>query len=110
VSEWYLVEVAGRRRAIAAAHVRQVTQMGPVTPVPGAPPEVAGVTALGGQILPVLMLSPGGHPAAANLPLVIIEAGAATAGLCVERALGPGDPASAEPLDVVELLERLRSG
>ena len=49
-------EVGGRRYAVDVCHVRGVVPLGPLTPVPIAPPEIRGVTQLQGQILPVVDL------------------------------------------------------
>jgi chemotaxis signal transduction protein len=38
-------------------HVREVSDLGEVTPVPGSPPELLGVQNLRGQILPVVDLA-----------------------------------------------------
>jgi len=54
--ELLFFELAGESCAIEAPAVRQVARLGEVTPVPGAPPALLGVTNLGGEILPVFDL------------------------------------------------------
>jgi purine-binding chemotaxis protein CheW len=49
---------AGERYAIETPHVRRISVIGHVTPVPGAPEHFAGVMNLGGDILPLVDLSP----------------------------------------------------
>lgn len=44
--------------AIRAEHVREVARVERVTAYPGAPPDVAGVAAVRGQIVPVLDVTP----------------------------------------------------
>jgi purine-binding chemotaxis protein CheW len=50
------LRVGGERYAIAASEVRAVAALARLTPLPHAPPEVAGLTARGGAILPVFHL------------------------------------------------------
>ena len=46
-----ICEIAGRRAAIAASDVRSVIEIEGVTPIPGTPPHIAGLTALRSQAL-----------------------------------------------------------
>lgn len=48
--------VAGERYAIAAHAVRAVAELTRLTPLPHAPPELAGLTARGGVVVPVFHL------------------------------------------------------
>lgn len=56
VEEWVLFEVAGRPYGLPVAGVVEVVRVGTVTPVPGAPPAVAGVFGLRGRVLPLVDL------------------------------------------------------
>ncbi len=49
-----MTEIAGRRCALRADDVRSVIDLGNVTPVPGAPDFVLGITALRSQTLTVI--------------------------------------------------------
>ena len=49
-----VVALADGRYAVPVASVREVIRTGRLTPVPGAPPAVLGITNLRGEILPVL--------------------------------------------------------
>ncbi len=58
--------------AIRASDVREVARLERVTPYPGAPADVPGVTALRGQIVPVLFLAP---PDVASGPAILVSDG-----------------------------------
>ena len=49
-----IVRLAGERVAIPASEVEAVVETGPLTPVPGAPPHVAGLCALRSRVLTVI--------------------------------------------------------
>ncbi len=49
-----ICEIAGRRAAIAASDVRSVIEVEGITPIPGTPPHIAGLTALRSQALTVV--------------------------------------------------------
>lgn len=51
-----LLRVGGEAYAIPASAVRAVAELTRLTPLPHAPPEVAGLTARGGEIFPVFHL------------------------------------------------------
>jgi purine-binding chemotaxis protein CheW len=102
-----VVEVGGRRIAVPTASVREVTTLATLTPVPGAPPAVAGLTQVRGQILPVLDVDGDGARAApAQDTIVIVERGPVRAALRVDRVTGV-EP-SADPVAELDLDELLR--
>jgi chemotaxis signal transduction protein len=106
-----LVELGDHRLAVPAARVREVAQAAAVTPVPTAPPPVAGLTQVRGQILPVLDLT-GPTPRAVRPldPLLIVELGAARAALRVDRVIGvAAQPGEAELLDLAELFDEIQA-
>ena len=51
-----VIEVAGERLALPADALREVARWRDPTPVPGAPPPIAGVISQRGAVLPVLDL------------------------------------------------------
>jgi purine-binding chemotaxis protein CheW len=113
-----LVEVAGRRLAVPAARVREVSAVSTVTPIPTAPPPVVGLTQLRGQIIAVLDLAP--EEVSKDLltshermprpqdPLVVVELGPARAALWVDRVLGVQADDSAEVIDIGALFDQVR--
>lgn len=56
VSEVIVVRIGGERYGLPAAAVHAVAALTRLSPLPHAPPEVAGLTARGDQILPVFHL------------------------------------------------------
>jgi chemotaxis signal transduction protein len=51
-----LFELGNRRCAVELATVEEVIPLGPITPVPSAPPAIAGAVNVRGQVCPVLRL------------------------------------------------------
>ena len=49
-----MCSIAGRRAAIPASAIRSVIEIEDVTPIPGTPPHIAGLTALRSQALTVI--------------------------------------------------------
>ncbi len=49
-----MAQIAGRRCALPASGVKSVIELGTITPVPGSPNFVAGITALRSQALTVI--------------------------------------------------------
>jgi purine-binding chemotaxis protein CheW len=76
--------------AIPVTHVSEIADVGDLTPVPGAPPEVLGVRNLRGQILPVVDLAMLLRIPRTTAPswLVVAEAGELTAGLAIDEVSG----------------------
>jgi chemotaxis signal transduction protein len=109
MAELVLVEIAGRRLALPSAQVRSVAAASWVTPVPTAPPPVAGVTQIRGHILPVIDLVEPARPVQPDDPLLVIEYGPARAALRVDRVLADDTPGDAERLDVGALFDALRA-
>jgi chemotaxis signal transduction protein len=128
---WF--ELSGRRFAIPLAQVREVVTSGVVTPMPGAPPCLYGLTSVRGGLIPVVDLGPlvGGAPGVARpgSALVVVEAAPqpwsdgqpARAAIAVERVLAlhplargakaqESDAAAATTaLDVAALLGKVRA-
>lgn len=102
-----VVDVGGRRLSVAARHVRELTTSGWVTPVPTAPPPVAGVTQLRGQIVTVLDVVEPPRAVPPEIPLLVLEYGPARAVLVFLRLCAPDEPAD-ETLDVGALFESVR--
>ena len=71
--------IAGRRAAIPAIRVQSVIEIDEITPIPGAPSFIRGLTALRSQALTVidctvaLGLEPGETPAQQRAAVVAIE-------------------------------------
>jgi chemotaxis signal transduction protein len=101
-----VVDVGGRKLAVAVAHAREVAAAGWVTPVPTARPPVAGVTQLRGQILPVLDVAETPRVVQPEDPLLVLEYGPARAALVFTRLCAPDEPA--ERLDVGALFDAVR--
>lgn len=95
-----LLRVGGETYAIPAAAVRAVAELTRLTPLPHAPPEVAGLTARGGEIFPVfhlravLGLSLSALPE--QSPMLLLGAGGDAFALIVDEVLGARlfDPAT----------------
>lgn len=104
-----IVRLAGRRIALPAAEVEAVVELEGLTPVPGAPPHVAGLSALRSRVLTIIdsraalglpsaeaslaeaiVVASGGHAYALLVEQIedVIEAGAAAAP--VKADPGPG--------------------
>ncbi len=98
------LRVGAERYALAVEHVLEVTPFSPPTPLPGARPDLLGLVALRGRVLPVyepagLLGAPGERR---PTRIVVLADGALRAGIAVDEvfAVGPlPDPAPAdEPL------------
>lgn len=89
--------------ALSLAEVQEILPVRPLTRVFHAPPAIAGVTSLRGEVLPVLDLGVlvGQEPVLSRLPsciAVIAEPGGRRAGLLVEALLGLRDIGELQPL------------
>jgi len=98
-----VVDVATRRCALDLQHVREVLSLGPVTPVPAAPPAVAGAVNVHGHVsavvdLGLLIDGAPSEPRQGDV-CVLVEAGSYTVVLCVKRVheVAFVDVAAAEP-------------
>ena len=93
MSTYVRLRVAAEAYAIPVAHVREIADVGDVTPVPGLRPEVLGVCNLRGQILPVIDLAMllGVPRPGASARLLVAEAGGLAAGLAIDEVSGVGD-------------------
>jgi chemotaxis signal transduction protein len=108
MSDVVVVDVGQRRLAVASSQAREVAHASWVTPVPTAPPPVAGVTQLRGQILPVLDLGQSPRPVQPEETLLIVEYGPTRAALRVVELLPVDTPA--ERLDLGALFDSIRAG
>jgi purine-binding chemotaxis protein CheW len=80
-------QVGDESFALPVRQVLEVADLGPLAPVPGAPPSVLGVRNLRGQVLPVIDLASVLGTARANdqaTRLVIAEEGGRRAGLAID--------------------------
>jgi purine-binding chemotaxis protein CheW len=111
MSEVVVVRVAGRPFAVPTARVREVAPLVALTPVPIAPPRVAGLTQIRGQILPVLdLVADGVHAPKPNDPLVVVELGPVRAAIAVDSVEGvQSPPDGTEVVDVGALFDELRA-
>jgi purine-binding chemotaxis protein CheW len=105
-----VVEIGARRIALRSVDVREVVALSTVTPVPLAPPMLAGLTQVRGQIVPLVDLAETARRPRPSDPLVLLELGSARAALLVDKVIGVlrNDPATGTPLDVPGVFERLR--
>lgn len=85
-----LFELAGTRYALPSRSVRHVEMLDQLTPVPNAPPWVAGIVFSRGAVIPAVDLRRRfGHPAAPPDPrtrLIVVEHAGRTLGLIVDVA------------------------
>jgi purine-binding chemotaxis protein CheW len=90
------VRVAGEHYALPVGQVLEVADLGEIPPVPGSPPEIAGVRNLRGQVIPVIGLATmlglnGDEPSR----IVVAESGELRAGLAVNEVVDVGELAPA---------------
>jgi chemotaxis signal transduction protein len=86
------VTLAAEAYAVPVEHVLEAAELGQVRPVPGARPELLGVSNLRGQILPVVGLAAllGVQRAASPRRLLVAEARGLQVGLAVDEVSGIG--------------------
>ena len=72
------------RRAIELRWVKEIITLGPVVPVPGAPPEIAGAVNYHGRILPVLVPGQGEPGSHSGDPAIVVEVGDVTCAIATE--------------------------
>ena len=72
---YLLARMAGRAVAISADQVESVVDIGPLVPVPGAPPEVEGLAALRSRVMTVIgsRAALGEGDAAATTPRAVVS-------------------------------------
>ena len=95
------VKVAGEAYAMPVEHVLEAAELGKVRAVPGARPELLGITSMRGQILPVVDLARllGVHRAAPPGRLLVAEARDFRVGFAIDEVTGIGDLGQPEELD-----------
>lgn len=102
-----IVRLAGRRIALPAREIESVVELEGLTPVPGAPPHVAGLSALRSRVLTVIdsrasLCLPGDGEASAG-EAIVVPSGGHTYALLVEQiedvfeASGEPEPVQASP-------------
>ena len=106
---WLVVDVLGEVRTLERESVREVARLVDLTPVPGAPPSVRGVTHLHGRIVAVLDPRHDGRGALAaearpqlGDPLLLLEGRGEAVALWATRVR---EPARHEPLDAANALD-----
>jgi purine-binding chemotaxis protein CheW len=90
MSTYVRIRVAEETYAMPVANVREISDLGELTPVPGVRPEVLGVRNLRGQILPVIDLAMllGVARTASPSRLLVAEADGKAAGLAIDEVSG----------------------
>jgi chemotaxis signal transduction protein len=93
VSVYVRVRVGSEAYALPVEHVLEVAELGAVTPMPGAPTEVLGVSNLRGQIVPVIDLSFVFGIGRTDKPrrLLVAEAAGRRAGFAIDEVNEVGD-------------------
>lgn len=85
------VRVGQEHYALPVDRVLEVAELGDPTPLPGSPPEIAGVHNLRGQVIPVLALATIlGLPGADPDRIVVVELDDRRAGLAVDAVVDVG--------------------
>jgi len=99
MSTYVRIRVAEEAYAMPVTHVREISDLGELTPVPGVRSEVLGVRNLRGQILPVVDLAMLLGVARTGSPsrLLVAEADGLAAGLAIDEVSGVDE--LAEPPD-----------
>ena len=84
------LRVAAEAYAMPVQHVREIANLGDITPVPGLRREILGVRNLRGQILPVVDLAMLLQISRTGFPdrLLVAEAGGLAAGLVIDEVSG----------------------
>ena len=84
------LRVAAEAYAIQVTQVREVSGLGEVTPVPGAPPGVLGVRNLRGQLVPVIDLAAVLGISRVGAPgyLLVVQVNGDQAGLAIDAVSG----------------------
>ena len=84
-----IVRIAGRRIALPACEVEAVVELEGLTPVPGAAPHVAGLSALRSRVRTVIdscaSLGLGADAAGASCEAIVVPSGGHTYALLVEQ-------------------------
>ncbi|WP_156678410.1 chemotaxis protein CheW [Sphingomonas profundi] len=88
---YLIATIAGQRVALAAAPIESAVEIAAITPVPRAPPHVAGLAALRSRVLTIVdctcSLALGRHPAETRGRAVIVTVDAHQYGLLVDDVL-----------------------
>ncbi len=86
-----LFQVAETAMAVPVAQVEYVERMGPLTPIPGAPPFLRGVASLRGQVVPVVDLAErlglGHRPLGPKARVLVVRVEGQTVGMAVDDVL-----------------------
>lgn len=96
------VLAAGEHYALPVSGVREISPLGPITPVPGAPAAILGVWNLRGDVIAAVDLARllGLESSGKQTRVVVSEDGELRVGLVVEAVTDVGDlPGPLEPAD-----------
>lgn len=102
-ASYILCEVHGATYALPSDDIEQLDMVGPLTPVPNAPPWVDGVVSVRGQVIPAMSLRARfGFPRAAydvRSRLIVVRSGGRKVGLLADsaREFAAIDAAQIEP-------------
>jgi chemotaxis signal transduction protein len=109
MSDIVVVDLGERRVCIPSSQARELAAAGFITPVPMAPPTVAGVMQLRGQILPIIDLGAGTRrPVQPEDSVLVVEYGPTRAALRIVELLPVDTPA--ERLDLGTVFDAIRAG
>jgi purine-binding chemotaxis protein CheW len=92
------LRVGGEAYAFAVEHVLEVTDLGAIAPVPGAPANVVGVRNLRGEVLPVFDLASlfGIERDGGAQRMVVVEHDGRRAGFVIDDVVGVAELAAPE--------------
>lgn len=103
-----VVELSGQYFGIELRHVHAFCPIGPLTPIPGCPPHVAGIFSLRGHFVSLLELAPALNlppPAGSRPKAVVCSVGEAVVALALDEVVDVINPAAADlqppPAEVV---------
>jgi purine-binding chemotaxis protein CheW len=95
------LRIGAERYALAVEHVLEVTTFSPPTPLPGTRPDLLGLVALRGRVLPVYeaagLLGVPDEPRPTRI--VVVADGALRAGVAVDEVLAVGPLPDTAPAD-----------
>lgn len=98
-----ILERGGAWVHVEGESARALVALGDLTPVPGAPAAVCGLTQIDGAVVPVIDAVGGGGAIGAGAALLLVEAGGVRAALVGDHAVAPADEAVAGGSRAVDL-------
>jgi purine-binding chemotaxis protein CheW len=108
-----VVELGTQYFGIELRHVHAFCHIGPLTPIPGCPPHIAGIFSLRGQFITLLELAPAldlPPPAGPRPKAVVGSPGGAAVGLALDDVVDIISPAAADLQPAPAEVVRLRGG